>query len=137
MNIKHWFTKCVCHLAMGCIYLSLACASAVQPRIENSANKTRGAQTEEPLKIAKRLQESGHYLEASIFFEAAIANGCDERTLLPHLIASQIRSGRLRAAKKNVVRLHQIAPKPVVIELVNLLVRLTPNPDTPASGEAQ
>ncbi|MCP4606154.1 MAG: hypothetical protein GY847_37515 [Proteobacteria bacterium] len=75
-------------------------------------------------KTARALEKMGNHLEASIYFEAALAQGGDEQEILPSLIASQIRAGRLRAAKRNVVRLQEIEHNPAHVEELEELVRL-------------
>ncbi len=81
---------------------------------------------EQHLKAAKTLDKQGRHLEASVYYEAAIDGGNCEREILPLLISSQVRAGRLEAAKQNIARLGQIAPKYRGInELEELITNLT------------
>jgi hypothetical protein len=77
----------------------------------------------------------GRHLEASIYFEAALDGGLNELEVLPSLVVSQVRAGRIEAAKQNVHRLAQIAPdRDCVIELKELLARLTPSASEDPTG---
>lgn len=77
--------------------------------------------------MGRALAERGRYREAGFYFEAAIAGGADERTVLPLLISAQIHSNRLRAAKRNALRMRElIGNEPSLEALIAALNRYTP-----------
>jgi hypothetical protein len=86
------------------IVLYTACASFVPKDLEPPKRRSAQVEGASYLKTARALEQAGAHLEASVYFESALVAGCDEQIVLPHLISTQVRSGRLRAAKKSVAR---------------------------------
>ena len=79
------------------------------------------------VEIGNLLAQRGHCLEASFYYEAALAKSDDEKKILPKLIAAQIRSDRLREAEHNTVRLISLAGEsPELSRLLALLKAFTP-----------
>ncbi len=116
-----------------CLSLS-GCAHS--PTHETERDKAGGT-TPDPRTVGETLARRGRFMEASFFFEAAISRGADETEVLPLLIASQVQSNRLRAAKQNVVRLAEISGWSAPLdELLTLLARYTPAVGTAQQGVA-
>ena len=79
------------------------------------------------LEIADAMVVRGRYLEASFFYEAALTVSTEEADILPKLIASQVRAGRLRAAGQNTERLISLVGEhPLLIRLSRLLALYAP-----------
>jgi hypothetical protein len=56
----------------------------------------------------RRSARSGDHLRASRYLEAAWSAGAEEIEVLPELLAAQVRSGRLRAARLTLIRLREL-----------------------------
>jgi hypothetical protein len=119
-------------LKMRVVYLlfvtgAIACGSAATVKGGSSLEETGVQQKSDAMVIAELLERRGYYLEASYYYEAALANGGDEDSILPRLICTQIRANRLRAAKQGVERLREIdGDNETIASLLELLHRLAP-----------
>jgi hypothetical protein len=113
-----------------------ACARPLSTSV-NSAPEAPLAKTHSPETIGRALAREGRFMEAAFYFEAAIARGGDEKTVLPFLISAQINAGRLRAAKQNALRLRELTGnnKPLD-DLLLLLARYTPEVEDTNGEEA-
>jgi Flp pilus assembly protein TadD len=121
-------------------FLATACASAQQPEAEKPDQDVYSPEDESALFTARAraLEEIGAHFEASFYLEAALAKGSNEKEILPRLIAALIRSDRLRAAKKYLDRLDQLAPgNQEIRELKGLLARFAPRDSTPGEQEIE
>ena len=106
---------------------AIACSSTATVRGGSSLEKSGAQQKNDAMVIAELLARRGYYLEASYFYEAALADGGDEDSILPRLICMQIRANRLRAAKQGVERLREIdGDNETLASLLELLHRLAP-----------
>ena len=124
-------------IAWACL-LATACVSAQHPARENPDRAVYSQEDERALFMAKAgvLEEIGAHLEASFYLEASLAKGCNEREILPRLIAALVRSDRLRAAKKYLDRLDHLDPNnQAVRDLRGLLTRFAPRDLTPGTLE--
>ena len=84
---------------------------------------------------AQTLEKNGLHLEASIYFEAALDGGVREEEVLPLLVISLVRAGRLEAAKQSIDRFAEIAPEnKSVVELQILLSSMTQRPSSNSAG---
>ena len=109
------------------VSLGISACAHTQAEVETSETKDAMSDSET---VGKALARRGRFLEASFYFEAAIARGADEKEVLPLLIASQIQSDRLRAAEQNALRLRELTGKSCALEeLLVLLARYTPEID--------
>jgi hypothetical protein len=69
-----------------------------------------GAAPPDPISRGLRLAARGDHLGASRYLEASLAAGASEGEVLPLLLAAQVRSGRLLAARVTAARLARLAP---------------------------
>ncbi len=121
-------------------FLATACASAQPPVAEKPDQDVYSPEEESALFTARAraLEEIGAHFEASFYLEAALAKGSNEKEILPRLIAALVRSDRLRAAKKYLDRLDQLAPgNQEIRELKGLLARFAPQDSNPEERELE
>jgi len=122
------------------VWVVVSCAGAHKQTSESPEGPalTTRDEVKEYFRVATALDDVGSHLEASIYFEAALASGGTESKILPRLIASQIRAGRLRAARKNLARLQEILPTRACGDLTALLSRFAPGgPEQIKRGETR
>ncbi len=127
-------------LMVTVVWVVVSCAAAHKQTIESKEGSAGTTQDEvrRYFEVATALDGVGSHLEASIYFEAALASGGPESKILPRLIVSQIRAGRLRAARKNLARLQEIVPTRACGDLAALLSRFAPGgAKHPERGETQ
>lgn len=117
-------------VAVASVLVAAGCASVDSGRSARpAAPQTGKADPRDQVDASLALQSAGYHLEASYFLEAALANGGDEKKVLPLLVAAQVRAGRLSAARRNLARLKEIEPgREGADELAALLDRLAPGP---------
>ncbi len=110
-----------------CLWVLLtACA----PRAQDTKTGSSVAPALDCAETADALERRGRHLEASFYWEAALRNGGDETRILPRLFVTQVRSGRLRAAKYSMERLVELHPGSRELrEMLTLLTVYTPRPD--------
>ena len=68
------------------------------------------------------LASRGDHLAASRYYEAALAGGADEETVLPRLIVQLVRGGRLLAALDSTSRLTRISRSPEQARALHRLI---------------
>jgi hypothetical protein len=114
-------------LLIGLIAVVVACArtgGGGQARPRGGGTFAEG-RARSHVAAARRAEAEGDHLCASRFYEAAMAEGGDAREILPLLLAAQIRSNRLLAARKTALRLAEIDPgKEGLDELIALLTSM-------------
>lgn len=112
-----------------CFCILLAdCASTSQDT--TTVHPTTGGPYLDCAAMADALERRGRHLEASYYWEAALRNGGEEEGILPRLFVTQVRSGRLRAAKFTIHRLLELHPENRELHAFqNLLARYAPPPD--------
>ena len=116
------------HLLLVLIFAG-GCGGAQTPKTAESAvpRGSRARAAARNLEIGDAMERRGHHLEASFYYEAALILAADEPFVLPKLIASQVRAGRLRAASVNTQRLIALAgPHPELTRLSELLAVYAP-----------
>ena len=102
------------------------CAGAETPTPVTPADK-RAQAASRNLEIGDAMETRGHHLEASFYYEAALILAAEEPSVLPKLIAAQVRAGRLRAASVNTQRLIAlVGPQPELMQLSKLLTVYAP-----------
>ena len=111
---------CLAYLAITLI--TSACAGAREGHDDTAAQRSKMLSS---LDRGQALMNSGNYLIACPYLEASLAQGEDEKTVLPILAGAQIRAGRLLAAQRTMRRLVKISPDhPHAKELLQLLKQL-------------
>lgn len=107
-------------------FVATSCAQSALPPVRSGV-EFRTQETFKNVEIGDRLTESGHFLEASFYYEAALFFADDELVILPKLIATQVKSDRLRAARSNLKRLIELRGEiPRLRHLVTLLDTYAP-----------
>jgi hypothetical protein len=120
-------------MLVALLWLS-ACA---HPHSKPEGTAPRDSLIADPETTGRALARQGRFMEAAFYFEAAIARGGDEKTVLPLLISAQINADRLRAAKQNALRLKELTGDDKALDdLILLLARYTPEAEGPDGEEA-
>ncbi len=108
------------------VFISAACAKVQTPEPKNGGD-VRTREFTNNVRIGDLLAERGRFLEAGFYYEAALFFADDEAQILPKLIAAQVKSDRLRAARSNVGRLIALRGRtPALARLAALLDSYAP-----------
>jgi DNA-binding SARP family transcriptional activator len=100
---------------------AMSCADRTQPKVQSAA-QYRTSEFEKNVILGDLLATRGRFLEAGFFYEAALFFADDEIKILPKLIAAQVKSDRLRAARVNVKRLIALAGRRASLERLAALL---------------